>query len=50
MVQNHVGKRFVQKPFDRGVLGKRCSESIQQIYKRAPMPKCNFNKVDLQLY
>ena len=25
------------------------SENMQQIYKRTPMPKCNFNKVALQL-
>ena len=29
----------------RGVLRKRCSENMQQIYRRAPMPKCDFNKV-----
>ena len=28
---------------------KKCSENIQQIYKKTPMPKCNFNKVALQL-
>ena len=34
----------------RGVLKKRCSENMQQIYRRTPMPKCNFNKVAKQLY
>ena len=29
----------------RGVLRKRCSENMQQIYSRTPMPKCDFNKV-----
>ena len=29
----------------RGFPRKRCSENIQQIYRRAPIPKCNFNKV-----
>ena len=24
-----------------GVLKKRCSENIQQIYRRTPMPKCH---------
>ena len=33
-----------------GVLKKRCSENMQKIYRRTPMPKCNFNKVALQLY
>ena len=31
-------------PF-RGVLSKMCSETMQQIYRRTPMPKCDFNKV-----
>ena len=29
----------------RGVFKKRCSENMQQIYRRTPMPKCDFNKV-----
>ena len=33
----------------RGVLGKRCSENMHQIYRRTQMPKCDFNKVALQL-
>ena len=28
-----------------GVLRKRCSENMQQIYRRTPMPKYDFNKV-----
>ena len=35
----------VQKQPSRGVLMKRCSENMQQIYKKTPMPKCDFNKV-----
>ena len=31
-------------------LRKRCSGNMQQIYSRAHIPKCNFNKVALQLY
>ena len=27
---------------------KRCSENMQQIYRRTPMPMCDFNKVALQ--
>ena len=34
-----------QKQPSRGILRKRCSENIQQIYRRTPMPKCDFNKV-----
>ena len=36
---------FSQKQPFRGVLSKRCSENIQQIYKRTVMSKCDFNKV-----
>ena len=32
------------------VLKKRYSENMQQMYRRAPMPKCDFNKVAKQLY
>ena len=34
----------------RDVLKKRCSENMQQIYRRTTIPKCEFNKVALQLY
>ena len=34
----------------RDILRKRCSENTQQIYRRTPMPKCDFNKVARQLY
>ena len=27
---------------------KKFSENMQKIYRRAPMPKCDFNKVALQ--
>ena len=36
-----------QKQPPRGVLRKRCSENMQQIYRRTPKPKCDFNKVAL---
>ena len=35
-----IWKPFLQKQPSRGVLKKRCSENMQQIYKRTPMPKC----------
>ena len=38
-----------QKHSSRGVLEKRCSENMQQIYRRKPMPKCDFKKVASQL-
>ena len=34
----------------RGVLMKKCSENMEQIYRRTAMPKCDFNRVALQLY
>ena len=40
---------FLKQPF-RGVLRKSCYWNMQQIYKRKPMPKCDFNKVVKQLY
>ena len=36
---------LIQRQPSRGVLRKRCSENMQQIYKRTPMPKRDFNKV-----
>ena len=37
-----------KQPF-RGVLKKSCSENMQQIYRRTPMPKWDFNKAALRL-
>ena len=34
----------------RGVLQKGCSGNMQQIYRRTPTLKCDFNKVAKQLY
>ena len=39
-----------QKQPSGRVLNKRFSENMQQIYRKTPMPKCDFNRVDLQLY
>ena len=39
-----------QKQLSRGVLWKRCSGNMQQIYRRTPVLKCDLNKVSLQLY
>ena len=46
------GMRYfsAQKQPPRGVPRKKCSEIMQQIYRRTPMPKCDFNKVAKQLY
>ena len=32
---------IIQKQPPRGVPRKRCSENMQQIYRRTPMPKCD---------
>ena len=34
-----------QKQQSRDVFKKRCSKNMHQIYRKIPMPKCNFNKV-----
>ena len=36
---------YILKQSSCGVLRKRCSENKQQIYRRIPMPKFDFNKV-----
>ena len=46
----HIETLKVQEEPSRGVLIERCSENMQQIYRRALMSKCDFNKVALQLY
>ena len=40
---------FRKKP-SRGVLRKRCSKYMLQIYRREPMPKCDFYKVAKHSY
>ena len=39
----------LQKQPLKGVPGKRCSENMQKIYRKTPMPKCDVNKVAKQL-
>ena len=41
--------RFQKQP-PRGVLSKKYSENMQHIYRRTPMPKCDFNKVALRWF
>ena len=43
-------KFFLQKYLSRGVLIKRCSENLLQIYRRISMRRCDFNKAANQLY
>ena len=44
-----LGEKLPQKQPSRGILEKRCSKIMQQIYRKTPMPKCDFNKVAKQL-
>ena len=44
-----VGSFFQKQPF-RSVLRKKCSENMEQIYRRTPLPKCDFNNVAKKLY
>ena len=41
--------RPIHKQLSRGLLRKRCSENIQQIYRRTPIMKCDYNKVAMRL-
>ena len=40
-----IKKTKLQKQLRRGVLIKRCSENLQQIYRKTPISKCDFNKI-----
>ena len=46
--RSHVEIESKQKQNSRGILRKRCSENMQQIYRRTHLPKGDFNKVALQ--
>ena len=37
--------KVCQKQPSRSVLCKRCSENMQQIYRRTPIPKCDINNL-----
>ena len=39
------GLKYYQKQPSRGVLRKMCSDNMKQIYRRAPMPKCDSNNI-----
>ena len=39
-----------QKQPSRGVLRKRSSKKMLQIYRKTPMPNCSFNKFAKKLY
>ena len=41
---------YSQKQSPRSAPRKGCSENMQENYRRKPMPKCDFNKVEKQLF
>ena len=47
---SNVVSFIIQKQPIRGVLIKRCSKNMQQIYRRTLMLKYDFNIIALQLY
>ena len=49
-LNNAIYSRYLQKQPSNGIIRKRCSEDMQQIYRITPIPKCDFNKVAKQLY
>ena len=50
VIVTNILNSFFQKQPSRGAFKKKGSENMQQIYRRTPMPKCNFNKVVQQFY
>ena len=48
MCKKMTGKR--QEQLSRGVLNKRCSENMQQSYRRTPALKFDFNKFPASLW
>ena len=44
-----LSKSYQKQP-STGDRRKKCSGNVQQIYRRSPLPICDFNKVALQLY
>ena len=40
----------LQKQPPTGVFKKRCYKNMQQLYRRTPLSRCDFNRVALQLY
>ena len=45
-LKNVLCKFNSQKQPSKGFLRKRCSENMQQISRRTPVQKCDFNKVE----
>ena len=41
IMKKELKKQYARKQPPRGIPKKRCSENMQQIYGRTPMPKCD---------
>ena len=50
LIDKNRTQKITQEAAILGALRKRYSENMQQIYRRRPMPKYDFNKVTKQLY
>ena len=48
-IRKTVMASTLQKQPSRGVLKRRCSENMKQIYRRTLIPKCDSNKVAMHL-
>ena len=49
LVCNSDSSGYFQKQPFRNVLEERCSENMQQIYRRTPMPNCDFNNSFIEI-
>ena len=49
LIWSSISSHSLEKQPSIGVLIKRCSENMKQIYRRTPIPKCDFSKVSKQL-
>ena len=45
--ESRIGRRLIimckEAALSKGFLRKKCSENMQQTYRRTPMPNCDFN-------
>ena len=50
LLTNLIHIHYYSDQPSRGALKKRCSQNIHQIFRRTPMSKCDFKKVEKQLH
>ena len=46
-MKSEITETKLKKQPPRGALKKRSSKNMQQIYRRTPIPKCDFNKANI---